>query len=1028
MALTVFDAVGKFSADTSQLDQFIVKLERGLPDASNRAAAATLALKQAQDEFRASIKAVSAEGGNTAENLSRLADAEKNLALTAAATKQEHAALRAELTATKESAGVMSQVTEELTGNLAKMLGVIASVEMFKSLIEGTQKSILNLELLSEKTGIAIETLAGLEHVSQAAGVNFDDVSTALVRLSRAQALAAEGGKAQVTAFERIGISLAQLKSSTPEELFYRVADAMANAKNHADANASAFALLGRGGAALIPIFQQNSEELRKMVDEAGRASGVNKDAADAARDWETQTANLTEALRSGLIPVMEFLVPVMKGFEDAGVHTATILRLVAAAVEGLFVTEMDAVKGLGQVYDDVVTGQFKKAAADATAISKNAGNDLSKMSFDFKDIWQRNTDAISDIWKTVNPTKPIVDDLSGLGAVGEKAGKKLAQALLDAQQTMGAALLQLARAQELERIAILQEGISLGQATSNADYAQRLSALAGFDLQRRAIEARAAEDEYQSQIAADKLKLEELQKHGSATLAEQVTLEAKIQAAEDKHEQKLIETGTKAMDALRKVMSQPIPLITEMPPGMDQIDDEITKGFRDADAAAAALGITLKSQLDTSLQATFSNYSKLDDLFKKGIVTQKDLDKAQKEVIKSELQYAQATGATEKTMDKLKSQLRDIINQELAWARATHASTEAIKTLEKELATLDNKGKKSLKDFTSELQHDMQNGADSLTLLKDTGKAAMGELTIAVGDAFAAMITGQDSFGEAMLHGTEKMIGGLAQKWAMYFAAKGIADIMTPGMQAEGAAELAAAVALEAVAGVMNALGSASSSKSTSTSSTTGTPGPAAGSPAATAGAAPTQGRNTTHLAAGGVAMEPTSAVIGDSADGSAIGSKEAILPLEDPKAMRMIAAALMPAIAQFFPKGHDVAFPPIFNTSTIAPAGAAIKAPLLTRETISLASSTSSSSAAVNHDDHASGADIWRKLIEEISRSSKPHGTATNAEPQHIHIKLESDIPHTAKLIAPELSKQVNRGEVKLLSSDSIRHTPRS
>src|SRR5579864_2110331 len=111
MSLTVFDAVGKFSADTSQLDQFIVKLEQGLPSASDRAAAATQALKAAQDDFRAAIKAVSAEGGNTADNLQRLADAEKNLTLAAAASKTEHAAL-------KDSLGAVGNAAKEAGGSM----------------------------------------------------------------------------------------------------------------------------------------------------------------------------------------------------------------------------------------------------------------------------------------------------------------------------------------------------------------------------------------------------------------------------------------------------------------------------------------------------------------------------------------------------------------------------------------------------------------------------------------------------------------------------------------------------------------------------------------------------------------------------------------------------------------------------------------------------------------------------------------------------------------------------------------------
>ena len=301
MVYTVFDGVAKFTADSSQLDQFIVQLEQGLTTASEKAAASTRDLKSAQDEFRAAIKAVSAEGGDTTANLQRLADAEKNLALAAAAARVEHTNLKQSLTDTKEASSIVSDAMGELTGKLTSMFGLLAAVAGFKSLIEGAQQSVLQLELLSEKTGISIDKLAGIQHVSETARVSFDSVSTALTRLSRAQALAIEGGAQQVTAFQRIGISATELKTLSPEDLFYRVATAMANSKSHAEANATAFTILGRGGAELIPIFQQNGAAIRGMVEEAAKASGVTKEAGLASREWEAQTANLSEGFRAEL-------------------------------------------------------------------------------------------------------------------------------------------------------------------------------------------------------------------------------------------------------------------------------------------------------------------------------------------------------------------------------------------------------------------------------------------------------------------------------------------------------------------------------------------------------------------------------------------------------------------------------------------------------------------------------------------------------------------------------------------------------
>lgn len=417
MPLTVFDAVGKFSADTSDLDQFIVKLEQGLSNASEKAAASTQALKAAQDEFRASIRAVSDEGGDTTDNLERLAQAERNLALAAAAAKAEHAALKAELLGTKEASSIAGEATAELTGKLGSMFGLIAAAEGLKMLIEHTQQSVLQLGLLSDKTGIAIETLAGLEHVAEGTGVRFEEVATALIKLSRAQALAIEGGHAQVAAFQRLGISMNEIKSLSPEELFYRIAGAMANAKSHAEQNASAFVLLGRGGAALIPIFNHGTEALRAQIEVAAKASGVTNEARQAAQEWEEQSANFSETIKALLIPAMKLIVPEIKSLEQAGSNWALEFKQIGTIIGGVSVATVEGLKGMGAVLFDILHGNWSTLVTDAKAAEETIAGDFHVTGQQMKQNYSDTTEFIASLWKKTAPFQPQKDDLSDLAA-----------------------------------------------------------------------------------------------------------------------------------------------------------------------------------------------------------------------------------------------------------------------------------------------------------------------------------------------------------------------------------------------------------------------------------------------------------------------------------------------------------------------------------------------------------------------------------------------------------------------------------
>jgi hypothetical protein len=286
----------------------------------------------------------------------------------------------------------------------------------------------------------------------------------------------------------------------------------------------------------------------------------------------------------------------------------------------------------------------------------------------------------------------------------------------------------------------------------------------------------------------------------------------------------------------------------------MEIIQNEITKGFDDAKAAASALGITLKSDLDSSLQSAFDNYSKLVQLQKTGIVTQRDVDAGYKALIKSELAYATSTGATGQAVAKLKEQLKELLVAELAQARAAHAGVQDLQAIQRQIDLLDgklNKSKGVARDYANQLREDLANGASAWVQFQDVADIAMYGIVSSMESAFAALVSGQESFGQAMEKAVGGLIAAIAEHYAEYYAAKGIATIWeNPG---EGAADLAAAAALFAIAGAASALGSGGggggSSSRGSGSSGSGTSGPAANSPNINSQPAPSQVVNITHM-----------------------------------------------------------------------------------------------------------------------------------------------------------------------------------
>lgn len=118
----------------------------------------------------------------------------------------------------------------------------------------------------STRIGVDPEEFQTLDYAARQSGASIDDVSAAIRTLARVQQDATEGNKDALAAFDRFGLSFDDLAQRAPIDVFYDVAKAVEEGKNQMNLLADAQTLLGRGGQALIPVFQSN---FSGMVQEA---------------------------------------------------------------------------------------------------------------------------------------------------------------------------------------------------------------------------------------------------------------------------------------------------------------------------------------------------------------------------------------------------------------------------------------------------------------------------------------------------------------------------------------------------------------------------------------------------------------------------------------------------------------------------------------------------------------------------------------------------------------------------------------
>lgn len=140
---------------------------------------------------------------------------------------------------------------------LAASAGAVAGV---RSIVEGLAK----LKDAKEATGATVENLSALEDVAVRAGGSFDEATAVLVKFNKAL-IEAKPGSDVALIFERLGLSLQQLKTADPVTALQKTALAFQQ-----------FADDGSKGRAFLELFGKSVREAAPLLNELAEAGELN--------------------------------------------------------------------------------------------------------------------------------------------------------------------------------------------------------------------------------------------------------------------------------------------------------------------------------------------------------------------------------------------------------------------------------------------------------------------------------------------------------------------------------------------------------------------------------------------------------------------------------------------------------------------------------------------------------------------------------------------------------------------------------
>ena len=322
------------------------------------------------------------------------------------------------------------------------LAGVI-SVAALYSWVKAAADAGDEMKAFSQKTGVAVEDVAGLQLAFKQGGVESAALQGAIGKMAKQMG---EGSKA----FKDMGVETRNADGTlrSAKGVLYDVADATKEAGASLNTSAALQEIFGKGAAALVPVLLEGSEGLRQM-DEMARKLGLtmDSDTADAADKFndtiellglgltgvgrqvaaqllptlsnlaESFLTSMTEGDRlkriaDGLGTVFKLLYTVVVGVIEV---FSTFGKLIGGSIARL----MAEISGLGEAIVKVFQGDFKGAAEAAQNGFKTSAAISREMSTDIKQGWQSTGKAITAAWNDTSSN--TVAAMAAMNAKGKQ-------------------------------------------------------------------------------------------------------------------------------------------------------------------------------------------------------------------------------------------------------------------------------------------------------------------------------------------------------------------------------------------------------------------------------------------------------------------------------------------------------------------------------------------------------------------------------------------------------------------------------
>ncbi|QDV44366.1 hypothetical protein Enr13x_42310 [Stieleria neptunia] len=232
-------------------------------------------------------------------------------------------------------------------GSVGRLGGILtasslASAGVFGALAKTFASTGDEIDKMSARTGVAVQTLSGLGFAAEQSGANLGAVERSMFGLSRSMLDLSRGSGEAVDAYGRLGITFQDVNGLSPEDQLLKVADGLAAVEDTSLRGALAQKIFGRAGREMLPLLALGAEGIRGLIDEADSLGRVlSEDDTKAAAELTDAMNRVQSVIKSVTLTIGGALAPaftdIANTVSDASKFLVGFARENEGVVRGVF-------------------------------------------------------------------------------------------------------------------------------------------------------------------------------------------------------------------------------------------------------------------------------------------------------------------------------------------------------------------------------------------------------------------------------------------------------------------------------------------------------------------------------------------------------------------------------------------------------------------------------------------------------------------------------------------------------------------